>query len=344
MNRTKTGLEFLSSWIKSRSLKRKNFGVLCHPSSITPSLEHLADIVDDAASLKTFFGPQHGIFGETQDNMIEWEDRQDSQGRPIYSLYGKHRKPTRESLSGLDYLVIDLFDVGARYYTFIYTMSYMIEVCAELGIEVVVCDRPNPLGGQFVEGPILDLQYRSFVGLHPLPVCHGMTIGELAMFFQQFHSHQAKIHILKLKNWDRRQVFPQTGLPWLLPSPNMPNYLTAALYPGMCLLEATSLSEGRGTTRPFELIGAPFFNWQDIEREYLKICKSIGIAPSQFHRQGFIPTFHKHAGELCFGAIQIPPKSKFYPLRHMTILLWVFRSLYGDRWSWKQPPYEYEFH
>jgi len=342
MTRTILGIDSLEAFIKKNRLNKKNFGVLCHPSSITSNREHLANLLDRKTNLKSLFGPQHGIYGETQDNMIEWEDTRDQKGRPIHSLYGINRKPTHDSLKGLDFMVVDLFDVGARYYTFIYTLSYMMEVCGDLGIEVIVCDRPNPLGGEHVEGNILDLKYKSFVGLHPLPVCHGMTVGELALYFQQFHAKPAKLHILKMKSWKRSYLYPQTKGEWLLPSPNMPMYETAAVYPGMCLLEATSLSEGRGTTRPFELIGAPFFNWNDIEKEYLRICKELKMKPVHFHRQGFIPTFHKFKGELCFGALQIPP-AKFQPLRHMLVLLWIFRKLYGNQWSWKEPPYEYEY-
>lgn len=339
---TQPGIDSLEVFIKKNRLNKKSFGVLCHPSSITSNREHLAKLVERTANLKSLFGPQHGIYGETQDNMIEWQDTRDLQGRAIHSLYGVNRKPTFESLKGLDYMVVDLFDVGARYYTFIYTLSYMMEACGELGVEVIICDRPNPLGGDFIEGPLLDLNYKSFVGLHPLPVCHGMTVAELGLYFQRFHSKPAKVHILKMKSWKRSQLYPQTGAEWLLPSPNMPTFETAVVYPGMCLLEATSLSEGRGTTRPFELIGAPFFKWNEIEKEYLRVCKALKLKPVHFHRQGFIPTFHKFKGELCYGAIQIPP-ARFYPLRHMVVLLWIFRKLYKNQWSWKEPPYEYEY-
>jgi uncharacterized protein YbbC (DUF1343 family) len=303
-------------------------------------------IVEEKTNLVALFGPQHGIHGETQDNMIEWQDHKDEKGRPVYSLYGERRKPTDDSLKGIELMIIDLFDVGARYYTFIYTMAYMLEACGRLNIPVLICDRPNPLGGQLIEGPILDLNYQSFVGLYPIPICHGMTVGELAHLFAQTMDPKPKIEVLKVRNWKRPMMASQTNNLWTLPSPNMPSFSTALVYPGMCLLEATSISEGRGTTRPFELIGAPFFNWNEIEKLYVLEAKKLGLNSSVvFHRQGFIPTFHKHSGELCRGALQIIVRPKgFKPVRHMALLLWVFRKLYGQAWQWKQPPYEYEYH
>jgi uncharacterized protein YbbC (DUF1343 family) len=346
MKQTSSGIDLLKS--KSPQMlglgPSKRIGALCHPASVTKKFEHLVPILEKKTKLKALFGPQHGIYGETQDNMIEWQDQKDAKSRPIYSLYGERRKPSKESLKNLDLVVIDLFDVGARYYTFIYTMAYMMEACGELGIPVLICDRPNPLGGKFVEGPILDMNFQSFVGLFPTPVCHGMTVGELALFFRDHMRTPPDIKIVKLKGWDRAMTWPETNIPWTLPSPNMPSYEASVFYPGMCLLEATSISEGRGTTRPFELIGAPFFNWDKIEKEYLKICKSLKLQPAIFHRQGFEPTFHKHKGELCHGVLQFCQKPKqFFPLRHAVILLWVWRKLYGDQWSWKEPPYEYEY-
>lgn len=343
MKHTMTGIDQLKSYFQKKKMKMHRVGILCHPSSVSSKLEHLQSLTEKSTRLTALFGPQHGIHGETQDNMIEWQDTHDAEGRPVYSLYGERRKPSKESIENLDLMIIDLFDVGARYYTFIYTMAYVLEVCGELGVPVLICDRPNPLGGLFVEGPILNLEFKSFVGLYEIPVCHGMSIAELALLFASKMPKAPQIEILKCRFWKRSQDFPKTGLLWTLPSPNMPSYLTARLYPGMCLLEGTTLSEGRGTTRPFELIGAPFFNWNDINREYLKLCKDLKIKPVHFHRQGFIPTFHKYSGQLCHGALQIPPEKNFYPLRHASILLWVFRHLYADQWSWKQPPYEYEY-
>ncbi len=348
MKQVSTGIESLkgelSRWKKSHKRKPR-VGILCHPSSASRQFEHLKTVVDAHAELVCSFGPQHGIHGETQDNMIEWQDHHDEKGRPVHSLYGERRIPTPQSLQGLDLVICDLFDVGARYYTFIYTLYYMMEVCGTLRIPVWICDRPNPLGGNLVEGNILDTRYKSFVGLHPITVCHGMTIGELAQFFLQFCSQIPQIKILKMRGWTRSMFWKDTGLVWTLPSPNMPNDQTALVYPGMCLLEGTSISEGRGTTRPFELIGAPFFDWHQIESIYQSEAKRLGLAPVIFHRQGFIPTFHKFKEQVCRGALQFVPRARgFKPLRHMTLLLWIFRKLYANQWQWKQPPYEYEYH
>lgn len=343
MKRTICGIDRLETYLKRKAKKTHRVGILCHPSSVNSKLEHLQTLVERHTQLVALFGPQHGIHGETQDNMIEWQDHQDERGRPVYSLYGERRRPSLSSVQNLDLMIIDLFDVGARYYTFIYTMAYMLEVCGEANVPVVICDRPNPLGGQFVEGSILNLEFKSFVGLYELPICHGMTIGELAQFFCHQMENPPKLEILPLGNWKRIQDFSSTGLLWTLASPNMPSFQTARVYPGMCLLEATSLSEGRGTTRPFELIGAPFFDWSKIEEEFSKMAKSLQLPDVHFHRQGFIPTFHKYAGELCRGALQIPPPKGFYPARHAVLLLWIFRKLYGDQWKWKDPPYEYEY-
>ncbi len=347
MKQITLGIDLLSGALRRRKLKLKRkprVAILCHPSSVDRQHRHLESIIEESAELVALFGPQHGIHGETQDNMIEWQDTLDSKGRPVYSLYGERRRPTLDSLKGVDVVVIDLFDVGARYYTFIYTMLYMLEVCGELGVSVIVCDRPNPLGGQLIEGPILDMNYKSFVGMFPLTVCHGMTIGELAQFFNFSLKQKPPLEVLKMRGWKRSMHWPETGVAWTLPSPNMPAYTTSLLYPGLCLLEATTLSEGRGTTRPFELIGAPFFDWDKIQSEYFKEAKRLKLPPVVFHRQGFMPTFHKFSTQLCRGALQFVPKPKgFLPLRHMTLLLWVFRKLYQKQWDWKSPPYEYEF-
>lgn len=344
MKATRPGLSELNKYFSSK-LKGLSLGVLCHPASVDHELTHCLNFLEEKkAKIKAIFGPQHGIYGETQDNMIEWQDFEDTQGRKIYSLYGKNRKPTDESLEGVKTVIVDLQDVGARYYTFVYTLFYMMEACSKHSISVVVCDRPNPIGGNLIEGPLLNLHFKSFVGLHPLPIRHGMTIGEIALFFNSRLEKPVDLKILKMKNWKRSQHWPETGLTFVPPSPNIPTYETCLVYPGMCLLEATNLSEGRGTTRPFELIGAPFIDWALIEKDYQKLCKKFGLSPVYFHRQGFIPTFHKHAGSVCHGVLQIckQPK-KFSPVRSATILLWLLKKHYKTSWDWSKPPYEYEY-
>jgi uncharacterized protein YbbC (DUF1343 family) len=327
MKPVSSAIDQLKGFLSKSRRREQRVGILCHPSSVDQRSHHLERIVEENAKLTKLFGPQHGIHGETQDNMIEWQDAVDRHQRPVYSLYGERRKPTEESLAELDLMIIDLFDVGSRYYTFIYSMAYMLEVCARVQLPVLICDRPNPLSGELIEGPILDLRFQSFVGLYEIPICHGMSIGELALLFSENMTPKPDLHILKVKNWSRRKSFESFGQRWLLPSPNMPSFSTCRLYPGMCLWEGTSLSEGRGTTRPFELIGAPFFDWIEIEKLYREQMKKLELRPVEFHRQGFIPTFHKFQGELCFGALQIPPQKDFWAARHAVVLLWCLRKI-----------------
>ena len=227
-------------------------GILINPSSVNKNLLHAKDILLKSKKIKAFFGLQHGIFGNTQDNMVEWEDIIDKEtGIPIYSLYGKTRKPTQEMLDDIELFIVDLQDIGAKYYTFIWTMALCMEACQEKGIFFMVLDRVNPIGGHLTEGNVLKQSYTSFVGLHPLAVRHGMTIGELALYFKDKFYPKIELEVIPLKNWKRNQWFDTTRLLWVMPSPNMPTLDTATVYPGMCLLEGTILSEGRGTTRRF---------------------------------------------------------------------------------------------
>ena len=244
-----------------QELKNCRLGAVLHPASVSASLVHTSEILKsldgNVFQLKALFGPQHGYLGQTQDNMIEWQDfRHPTWGIPVYSLYGEHREPTPEMLQGLDVLLVDMQDVGARYYTFIWTLFLCMQACEKAGVHVVVLDRPNPLNAVTVEGPILNKDYRSFVGLHPIPVRHGKTIGELAEQFRREAFPKCALTVLGMEAWEPAMYFEETGLPWVLPSPNMPTVDTAVVYPGMCLLEATNLSEGRGTTRPIRDRGA----------------------------------------------------------------------------------------
>jgi uncharacterized protein YbbC (DUF1343 family) len=326
-------------------LKGVRLGALLHPASVSSRLEHASRILEqlngDLFRLTAFFGPQHGFLGQTQDNMIEWKSYQHPRlGIPIYSLYGEHREPTADMLESLDVLLIDLQDVGARYYTFIWTMYLCMRACEQRGTRVVVLDRPNPINGVTVEGPIIESGYTSFVGMHPIPVRHGLTIGELATKFRDEAFPKCQLSILPMKNWDRKMWFDQTGLPWVMPSPNMPSLDTAIVYPGMCLLEATNISEGRGTTRPFEIIGAPFIDAE-------KLCRELNETelPGVFFRENcFQPTFSKFAGELCGGAqIHVLDRNVFQSFRTGIEIIRCIRKLYPEAFAWKQPPYEYEY-
>ena len=259
---------------------------------------------------------------------------------PVYSLYGEHREPTAEMLADIEVLLVDLQDIGSRYYTFIWTLYLCLRACARAGIQVVVLDRPNPINGLTTEGPVLDPDYRSFVGMHPLPIRHACTIGELAEKFRSEEFTNCKLTVLPMRNWDRAMWFDDTGLPWVMPSPNMPTLDTAAVYPGMCLLEGTNISEGRGTTRPFEIFGAPFIDAPSLCRD-LNARELPGVI---FRENYFQPTFHKFAGEVCAGAqLHVVDRTTFRPFATGVEVIKRIRHLYPDKFQWKQPPYEYEW-
>ncbi|OIO28649.1 MAG: hypothetical protein COW90_03945 [Nitrospirae bacterium CG22_combo_CG10-13_8_21_14_all_44_11] len=336
-----TGLDRLEkAWPKE--LKDLCVGLLAHPASVNRKLEHSLNVFlkSKKFQLKALFGPQHGIRGETQDNMVEWEGFLDAQtGLPVYSLYGHKRKPETEMLKDIDVLAIDLQDVGSRYYTFIWTMELCMQACLECNKSVIVLDRPNPLGGLAIEGAVLDMSYASFVGQRPLPIRHGMTAGEIANYFKNEFYPSLNLHVIKMQGWKRNMWFDQTKLPWVMPSPNMPTLDTAIVYPGMCLLEGTNLSEGRGTTRPFEIFGAPFIE-PDILIKRLREFKLSGVV---FRPMSFFPTFQKHAGKLCGGAqIHVIDRNKFKPFKTGAAILKAVRNLYPEQFRWKEPPYEYE--
>jgi uncharacterized protein YbbC (DUF1343 family) len=326
-------------------LRGTRVGALLHPASISAKLEHASRIFEqhngDLFRLSAFFGPQHGFLGQTQDNMVEWKSYEHPRLHiPIYSLYGDHREPTAEMLKDLDVLLVDLQDVGARYYTFIWTMYLCMRACEKTRVEIVVLDRPNPINGVTIEGPLLDPAYKSFVGLHPIPVRHGKTIAELALQFRDEAFPECELSILPMKNWKRQMWFDQTGLPWVMPSPNMPTLDAATVYPGMCLLEGTNISEGRGTTRPFEIFGAPFIDAE-------KLCNELNKLklPGVFFRENYFqPNFRKFAGELCAGAqLHVIDRETFQPFLTGVQIIRHIRKVYPEQFQWKEPPYEYEW-
>ena len=320
-------------------------GALVHPASVSSKLEHASRVLErhsgDLFRLAAFFGPQHGFLGQTQDDMVEWKSYEHPRLHiPVYSLYGDHREPTAEMLEGLDVLLVDLQDVGSRYYTFVWTLYLAMRACERCGIAVVVLDRPNPINGVTTEGPVLDANYKSFVGMHPIPVRHGRTIGELAQQFRDEAFSKCELSVLPMKNWQRAMWFDQTGLPWVMPSPNMPTLETATVYPGMCLFEGTNISEGRGTTRPFEIFGAPFIDAE-------KLCTELNALklPGVFFRENYFqPTFQKFAGQVCAGAqIHVIDRERFQPFRVGVEIIKHIRNTYPEHFQWKQPPYEYEW-
>ncbi|MBI2822240.1 MAG: DUF1343 domain-containing protein [Acidobacteria bacterium] len=323
-------------------LKGKRLGIVANQSSIDSQYRHILDLffARRTRQVVAAFGPQHGIRGETQDNMVEWQSFRDPRtGLMIYSLYGETRKPTAEMLASVDALVFDLQDVGARYYTFIYTLALAMEACQELGKEMIVLDRPNPISGVAVGGYLMEEEFRSFVGWHPLPHRHGMTLGELALYFREERGIGCRLKVVPMKGWKRRMWFDDTGLPWVPPSPNIPTLDSAVIYPGTCLIEGTNLSEGRGTTRPFELVGAPWIQPDKLARR-LHGFRMPGV---YFRPAGFIPTFNKHQGQLCGGVqIHVLDRERFDPFLCGCAVLLAFHAEDSARFAWKQPPYEYE--
>ena len=326
----------------SRALDGKRVGLVCNPASVDARLRHIADRFAEhpQAPLAALFGPQHGFRSDVQDNMIETRHGQDEVRRvPVYSLYSETREPTAEMLAGLDALVIDLQDVGSRIYTFIYTMANCLIAAKKHGVKAIVCDRPNPIGGIAVEGPMLVAGYESFVGQYPIPMRHGMTIGELARLFNGAFGIGADLEVVAMEGWRRDMYFEATGLPWVMPSPNMPTVDTAVVYPGSVLFEGTNVSEGRGTTRPFELVGAP---WAMAER-FAADMNHAGLTGVFFRPVVFEPTFQKHARTACGGVqMHVTDRPAFRPVEAGVALLAAFRAADPDRFKWRDPPYEYE--
>ena len=265
-------------------------------------LEHAISLLRDVrgARLTALFAPEHGLWGAPQDHATIATDRDPVTGMRVSSLYGERREPTPSMLAGLDVMVIDLQDVGSRYYTFAWTMALTMRACARAGVAVMVLDRPNPLGGEILEGNIPDPAFASFVGLHPLPIRHGLTIGEHARYLVREHGYGCALTVVPMRGWRRRMLWEDTGVPWVAPSPNMPTLDTARVYPGGCLIEGTNLSEGRGTTRPFEWIGAP---WLDAHA-YAAALTAARLPGVKFRPARFTPTFHKWANRLC-GGVQV---------------------------------------
>jgi uncharacterized protein YbbC (DUF1343 family) len=327
--------------IASGALRGRRVGVVCNPASIDSAFGHIVDRIGaEPGALGAIFGPQHGFRSDVQDNMIETAHAHDAGRRvPVYSLYSETREPTAAMLEGLDALVIDLQDVGVRIYTYIYTMANCLRACARQGLRVIVCDRPNPVGGLAVEGPTLQRGYESFVGLFPIPMRHGLTIGELARLFNERFALGADLEVVAMEGWSREMYHDETGLPWVMPSPNIPTLDTATVYPGTVLVEGTLLSEGRGTTRPFELVGAP---WLHAER-LSAAMNARGLEGVYFRPAVFKPTFQKHAGKTCGGCqIHVLDRAAFSPCAAAAALLLECYRQDPAHFEWRPPPYEYE--
>jgi uncharacterized protein YbbC (DUF1343 family) len=341
-----TGLDVLRKGGFAR-LRGRRVGLLAHPASVDASLAHAVDLMAAAGTrLEVLFGPEHGITGELQDmdacDLAEGL-RDPRTGARVYSLYGSAEaslRPTAAMLDGLDVVVVDLQDVGSRYYTFAATMGYVMEAAARAGVAVMVLDRPNPLGGRAVdvEGPTIDHDHRSFVGAYTMPIRHGLTMAEYARAVAEEKKLDLELELVPMVGWRRDLDFESTRLPWVMPSPNMPTVDTAWIYPGQCLIEGTNLSEGRGTTRPFELSGAP---WLDARAWAAAASRWAG--PGVALRPTVIrPMFHKHAREAC-GAIQIHVTDRWAvrPLRVTLALLSAARALAPADFAWRTQVYEF---
>jgi uncharacterized protein YbbC (DUF1343 family) len=338
----RTGLDVLADDGFAR-LRGRRVGLVTHPAAVDRQLRHAADLIAqaDGVRLVALFGPEHGLLGEAQDLIGVRDSGNPLAGVRVHSLYGdtvESLKPTPDQLRDLDLLVIDLQDVGSRYYTFPATMLFGMEAASVLGLPVLVLDRPNPIGGVAVEGPALSPGFESFVGIHSLPICHGLTIGELARLYRAERGLTYELEVVVCDGWRREMFFESTGLPWVLPSPNMPTVDTAVVYPGQCLIEGTNLSEGRGTTRPFELCGGPGIDPR-------RLCERLageGLPGVAFRPAWFQPTFQKHAGTRCGGLqLHVLDREAFRPVRTGLAVLAALRDASGDRFDWRRETYEF---
>ena len=324
-------------------LQNARVGLICNQASVNHGFIHVADLFNEHLEIKltALFGPQHGIRGDVQDNMIETEHSIDRQtGLPIYSLYSETREPTEKMLKDVDVLVFDMQDVGCRIYTFAYTMANCMRAARRFGKKVVVCDRPNPIGGRSVSGNVLEPALASFVGQFPLPTRHGMTMGELARMFNEHFNLGCELEVITMDGWKREHWMDETDAPWVLPSPNMPTIEAATVFPGTVHFEGTQMSEGRGTTRPFELIGAPYV----VPEEYAHELNSLQLNGVYFRSCVFRPTFQKHADASCGGVqVHVLDRNSFEPVITGVAMVRVAFDLYKNEFKWKEPPYEYVY-
>jgi uncharacterized protein YbbC (DUF1343 family) len=339
----RSGLDVLAA-TRFRALRGRRIGLVCNPTAVDARLVHAADLLHRAAGveLTALFGPEHGVRGDAQYMAAVGGERDARTGVAVHSLYGKtpaSLRPSASALAGLDALVFDVQDVGTRFYTYQATMMLCMEAAAEAGVAFVVLDRPNPVGGLAIEGPRLRPGFESFCGLHDLAVRHGLTVGELALLFQaERNLSHLTLEIVPCEGWSRGQGFRETGLPWVFPSPNMPTPETALVYPGMCLLEGTNLSEGRGTTRPFELFGAPWLDAARLVRD-LSAEKLPGLV---LRPVSFVPTWDKHAGKRCHGAeLFVADPERFRPFRAGLACVLHARRQDPARFAWRTEPYEF---
>ncbi len=343
MIKVQTGLENLivspPRWMKGQRL-----GLLSNPASVDSKFHHARLLIDHVfpGQLRALFAPQHGFFAEKQDNMIESSDLVDpASGLPVFSLYSHTRRPDEYMLQQIDTLLVDLQDAGTRVYTFATTLSYCMEAAKTSGIKVVILDRPNPINGISQEGNCLEAECASFVGRYPIPMRHGLTLGELALLFNRLYGIDCDLEVITMKGWKRTMYHEDTGLPWVAPSPNLPTPASAIVYPGQVLWEGTNVSEGRGTTQPFEVFGAPFIDTNNLVK-----ALSVETADEGFDLRPLVfePTSNKWQGRMCQGfQLHVTDRSLYRPYRTTLKILQAIKRLHDDEFCWKPPPYEYEF-
>ncbi|MFZ0061541.1 MAG: DUF1343 domain-containing protein [Pyrinomonadaceae bacterium] len=325
------------------SLHGARVGLICNQASVNHAFHHAADLLfgHPEVNLTALFGPQHGIRGDVQDNMIETSHAVDLiTGLPIHSLYSETREPTKAMLENVDVLVFDMQDVGCRIYTFAYTMANCMRAAKQFGKKVVVCDRPNPIAGQGVSGNVLEPEQASFVGQFPIPTRHGMTLGELARLFNGHFGIGCDLEVVPMESWAREYWQDETDAPWVLPSPNIPTIDSATVFPGTVHFEGTQISEGRGTTKPFELVGAPYVQ----PEEYADALNELNLPAVFFRSCVFRPTFQKHGGVSCGGVqIHVLNRNEFEPVIAGVAMVKLLFDMYPNEFRWKEPPYEYVY-
>lgn len=333
MNKVVLGIERIDEF--KNVFEGKRIGLITNPTGITSDFTSSIDVLRNKTNLVALFSPEHGVRADIQAGMHLPTYVDEETGITVYSLYGKHKKPSKEMMDELDIMSIDVQDNGSRYYTFIYTMAYAMYACAEYGKEFVVFDRPNPIGGVKVEGNKLDTEkYRSFVGYFEMPQRHGMTIGELARLFNEEYKIGCKLTVIPMKGWDRSMSFEDTNLPWVVPTPNIPTINTCYAYNATCIFEGTNFAEGRGTTTPFELIGAPWVKSETLARE----LNAYGLPGVYFRPQYFTPTFSKYKDELCGGVfVHITDRDKFDTIKTSWTMLHHIRTTYSEHFKISKP-------
>ena len=347
--KVKTGLDILTMDPILRKKFNGNVALLCHNASIDSKFNHavLSFKKIFGSRFKKIFGPQHGFATDVQDNMIETDHYIHPYFNiPVYSLYSETRIPTDEMLNGIDHFFIDLQDVGCRMYTYIYTLTLILEKCIDKDIQVIVLDRPNPINGIEIEGNILEQEFESFIGRHPIPVRHGMTIGEVAYMHQEFWTNEkVNLEVIKMQNWKREMYFEDTKLPWILPSPNLARAESTCTFPATVLFEGTFLSEGRGTSQPLEIVGHPKIEPFSFYKNHLyKVIRNSRLKGFVLRPITFLPTFHKSSDEVCGGfQIHVTNKKTFKPWRTGQLILRELFHHLGNDFNWKEPPYEYNY-